>query len=302
MNKPGQSGRSKGRSKSPLKPEDFGRLRELSQDEFEQQLKLPPFRLSQETKADLNQIIAAMNGLMDEERSVPPRSGDSTRIKKMHAKISGMVDELDRLGRDGRRAIRSVAEPIADMLSIDWFRWRFPNDEWPSRYGRTVLREPVRQPIRQQIRGRSAEQTETDRKHWFVQGRTADTLLAVLHEIEARLGSALAALNAAPGAYGGRERLVYRHIFLINLAEFWHSIGQKVSGGPDSTFTSFCEHVVDSVGWPTKGVKDAVPKATKDWRETKRRFPKISLAALEKSTRLSKSRLALSSPSCRDEY
>jgi hypothetical protein len=287
MNKPGQSGRSKGRSKSPLKPEDFGRLQELSQDEFEE-LRLPEFRLPLDAKVHLNQIIAAMNGLMDEERNVPPRRGDRDRIKKMHAKISDMIHQLEGLGRDGRRAIRSIGEPIADMLSIDWFRCRFPNDEWPSRgYGRTVLREPVRQPIR----GRSAEQIETGRKHWFVRGRTADTLLAVLREIEARLGSALAALNAAPGAYGGRERLVYRHIFLINLAEFWHSIGHKVSGGSDSTFANFCEHVVFAVGWPTEGVRNAVSKAIKGWSVSKLPVRKISLAAPKKARRLSKSKI-----------
>jgi hypothetical protein len=114
--------------------------------------------------------------------------------------------------------------------------------------------------VRQPIRERSVEQAETDRKHWFVQNRTADTLLAVLQEIEAGLGSALARLNAAPGASGGRETLLYRRILLVNLAKFWHSIGKKVSGGPDSTFADFCEEVMHSVGWPTKGVRSAVSK------------------------------------------
>jgi hypothetical protein len=253
----------------------------LSQDEFDE-LNLPAFRLPPDAKVVLNRIIVAMNGLMDAERDVPPRRNDRNRIKKMHAKILRMISDFEGLGRDGRRGIRSGAEPIADMLSIDWFRGRFPNEEWPSR-GRTVLREPVRQPIRQPIRGRSAEQIETGRKHWFVRGRTADTLLAVLREIETRLGSALAALNATPGAYGGRPHLVYRHIFLIYLAEFWHSIGQKVSGGSGSTFASFCEHVAYAVGWPTEGVREAVPKTIKEWRELKRPFPKISLASIEKA-------------------
>jgi hypothetical protein len=114
--------------------------------------------------------------------------------------------------------------------------------------------------VRQPIRERSDEQTETDRKHWFVQNRTADTLLAVLQEIEAGLGSALVRLNAVPGASGGRETLFYRRILLVNLAKFWHSIGKEVSGGPDSKFADFCVHVMHSVGWPTKGVRSAVSK------------------------------------------
>jgi hypothetical protein len=267
--------RRKRQSRFHLRPEHFGRLRELSQDRFEE-LRLPQnTKAGLNSKAKLDQIITGMNSLMDGERNVPTRSDDRARIQKMRAKILPVIDELRGLGRDGKWAIRSAAGPIADMLSIEWFRRRFPNDEWPSRWhGRTVITGRVRQPMRGPLR--SAEQIETDRKYWFVQNRTTETLLAVLREIEAGLVSILTTLNKAPRAFGGREPLRYRHIFLINLAEFWHSIGKSVLGGPDSRFADFCENVVYAVGWPTEGLRNAVPDAIKGWREWKSPFRKLA--------------------------
>jgi hypothetical protein len=98
----------------------------------------------------------------------------------------------------------------------------------------------------------------------FVSRRAMETTAAVLTAIEIGLEKTLRMLDLQPRSMGGRKPLIYRHFLLINLAEMWDQIGREVSGGKN--FTSFCESVAESIGWPTDGISSAIPDAVSDWR------------------------------------
>jgi hypothetical protein len=84
------------------------------------------------------------------------------------------------------------------------------------------------------------------------------TVRNALKEIEDGLIRALGRLDRQRGARGGRERNVYRDYLLINLAIKWAELGREVTTGPKSEFVGFSESVANAIGWPTKGIDEAV--------------------------------------------
>ena len=201
---------------------------------------------------------------MESQRREPQRGSDRKGLQEALSAIEKAATKIDELGQNGRRALAKISDTLGPMLSAEWINQKFPNDayapqrSWPDSPdgGRPYRRDPM-----------YFIEENTRASRWeFVRQRPSQATLAVLRAIAPGLGRALRALDLQPGAKGGRLRLGRRHDLIINLAEFWFSIGLKVSTSANSEFTSFCESVAVSVGWPDEGLASAVPKAVKHWR------------------------------------
>jgi len=139
---------------------------------------------------------------------------------------------------------------LADIVSGDWLRYRFPGDA-PS----------VRSGIDRR-HARSHYHDSTDEPHsnyQFIRYRAPKTLSALLRDLDAVLASALTSLASDPRPRGGQQPLTYRHNVLVNLCEIWERIGKKVAGTPKSDFVEFCHYIVEAMGWHTGGLDAANP-------------------------------------------
>src|SRR5262249_37584726 len=107
----------------------------------------------------------------------------------------------------GRLAVRSTAKQLADVLSGDWLRNRFPSDapSKPMVGGRPPMHHPAR------------VTTDADIAYFnyeFVRDRAPEILNALLRDLESALASALTSLDSHPGVFGGRQPLTHRHMVI----------------------------------------------------------------------------------------
>jgi hypothetical protein len=147
------------------------------------------------------------------------RQRDRVRIINMRDYIAAAQNELTKakgLGIDGRLAGRSAAARLADILSGDWLRYRFPGDA-PSKPTLGGVRPPIREPVR----GRT---DVTYSNYQFIRSQAPETLRALLRDLDAVLASALTSLASDPRTRGGQQPLTYRHNSL------WTTLETKASG------------------------------------------------------------------------
>jgi hypothetical protein len=176
----------------------------------------------------------------------------------MRKRIAAAQVKVKGLGINGRLALRSAAAPLADVLSGDWLRYRFPGDA-PSKPTLGGVRPPTREPVR----GRTDVAYSN---YQFIRSQASETLQALLRDLDAVLASALTSLASDPRARGGQQPLTDRHYVLVNLCEIWDRIGEEVVVTSGSNFANFCNFTVEAMGWPTDGLDAAIPPAVKDWR------------------------------------
>jgi len=101
----------------------------------------------------------------------------------------------------------------------------------------------------------------------FVHRHPGRTTSAALKEIERGLDEGIRALARQPESRGGPKPLTFRKNLLVNLADIWTvTLGRQVSTGPKSDFVSFCESVVEAIGWDIEGVFSAIPDALECYR------------------------------------
>jgi hypothetical protein len=254
----------------PLRPEDFGPLRNISESDFVD--ICDGFGIADKkretTKTRLEQIVREMSNWIRNDTRMLSRDFDRDRLQKMQRKITGALYELKRLGLQGKQALKSISGSFGPMLSAQWINMRFPGDDWAPR--KAPIEDAIRRDRPQKLMRpdeRSPkyfiEELSAPSRHQFVRNRAPQTLEALLREMEHGVTAALRALNADPAARGGRPRLRYRHYFIMNLADLWDSLGKDVSGGPGSDFAAFCEAIVEAVGWPKGGLDAALPAAIK---------------------------------------
>jgi hypothetical protein len=206
-----------------------------------------PDEIRKSAKVYLDDLVDEFCGWM-KEQGRRNRFNDLKRIQKAQYWISLAGDKLHALDRDGRDALRySGSEPLGRMFSADWVTHHFPNDA------------PTRQTERSIMRGRSGYYE--GQKDAFIQNRAPEALKALLQDVVSRLDSAVRSLRSP----SGQRPLIYRHYFIVNLANFWQDIGKKVVSTPGSQFEIFCEYIFKAVGWPTDGLPNAISDAVKDW-------------------------------------
>jgi hypothetical protein len=249
------------RRKPALQPADFS----------------PPKRVSQEKVSEIcgglgisDRHAAEVKNLLDDlvdyvlesmsQKKAANRKGDRDRITNMRDWVEDIREQLQDMRIDGRLAVRSTAEPLADILSGDWIRHRFPNDA-PSKpmLGRN-------RPTTHQSPRVRTDADVTYFNYEFIRDRAPETLNALLRDLQSALASALTSLNSHPGVLGGRQPLTHRHIVIFNLANIWQQIGKKPVSTRNSDFAVFCETIFEAMGWPSDGLDSAIPDAIKSLR------------------------------------
>ncbi len=251
-----------------LRPADFSPPRRLSQEKI---LEICGERKMSDRHAArlrdfLDKLVDYIHEWMSQEKEAD-RQNDRDRIIKMHDHVAAAQYELSKakgLGMDGRLALRSIAERLADILSGDWLRYHFPSDA-PSRPPRAVRRSP-----------REPNQDKTHSNYQFLRHRAPETLQALLRDLESALASALGALSSDRRARGGPRPLEYRDNAILNLASIWDQIGKKPVSTPGSSFAIFCELVFEAMGWPTNGLDSAIPGAVKNWLNRQKNRGRLS--------------------------
>jgi hypothetical protein len=223
-------------------------------------------RHTTELKSYLDYLVDHVNEWMSQEKAVDRRS-DRARIINMREYIAAAQYELTKakgLGVDGRLAVRSIAERLADIVSGNWLRYHFSGHA-PSRPMRSIRQSP-REPGRD----------ETYPNYQFIRHRAPKVLQGLLQDLKSALASALTLLDSDPRARGGPHPLTYRMNVILNLANIWHQIGKTPVGTPGSDFAIFCELVFKAMGWPTDGLGSAIPDAIKDFRNRQKNTARLS--------------------------
>jgi hypothetical protein len=203
------------RERPPLQPADF-RPPTLSQEkvsEICESLGISD-REAREFKNYLDELVDVVLELMSQKEAAN-RQGDRTRISTMVKQVKDVRQQLQSLRIDGRLAVRSTAERLADIFSGDRIRYHFPNDA-PSKPRLRGDRSPPRQP------GTDV----TYLNYQFIRRRAPETLDALLRDLESALASALTSLDSHPGARGGRKSLTCesRNLLAPNWKKAcWHS-------------------------------------------------------------------------------
>lgn len=146
----------------------------------------------------------------------------------------------------------------------------FPNDDrTPHKSYAPAESSGWREPLRQNIRAPEyfIEEHTLEARYQFVRCAPVETTGTALKQIEKGVRNALRAFDdLRPKSEGGPKPLKFRHYMIVNLIEIWDGIGKTPSSGPNSPCTTFCELVVDAMGWPTAGLGSAMPRAIKFWR------------------------------------
>jgi hypothetical protein len=228
-----------------------------------------------DAKSRLDELVTEFANWMTAERQHPGRGSDRGRLKKALGHVREAAAALERLGPSGRLAFKAIASFVAPMLAAQWMSFSFPDDDYAPQRS-PLPSEGWRQPLRPPMRSSEyfIEELSSEARFQFVSHRAVQTAAAAFKTIETGFVGVLQALDRQRGSRGGRKPLTYRHFLIMNLAEMWDDIGKQVSTGPNSDFTSFCESVAVSIGWPDEGIGAAVPKAIREWRnlpQSKRR-------------------------------
>jgi hypothetical protein len=215
-------------------------------------------RQAAELKNILDYLVDYVHEAMSQEKAAN-RRGDRARILNMLDWIKNIRQQLQGMRIDGRLAIRSTAERLAEILSGDQLRYHFPDA--PSKPMLGGNRPPMHQPQR--------GTTDADVKYFdyqFIRDQAPKILNALLQDLESALASALTSLESNPRVLGGRQPLTHRHFVILNLANVWQQIGKNPVGTRESVFALFCEAIFEAMGWPTDGLDSAIPDAIKGSR------------------------------------
>jgi hypothetical protein len=202
------------------------------------------FKISLSDRPDLRRwfdgLVSDFVDWMHEDRRQPDRRADRDHIGKALKAIRTAASRIDRLGPSGREALKPLQLDGSGL----------PVGSIPSR-NEGCSRQPP-SPRQPPLPRGATGPNPVMRPH------SAMTVRNALKEIEDGLIRALGRLDRQRGARGGRERNVYRDYLLINLAIKWAELGREVTTGPKSEFVGFSESVANAIGWPTKGIDEAV--------------------------------------------
>jgi hypothetical protein len=244
--------------------------KKLENDDFD--LISQNCNIPQPARSDLKECLASLvqefDRWMKEDRLKPHRSSDRDHLNDALSRIGEIINDISNVGPLGRLAMEDVSAAVAPMLSARWMNAKFPDDDYAPRKSPVPLAASgERTASRTQLRGPEyfIEEYSLEARMQFVSRRSVKVTAAALETIKKGLEAAIRSIDRQPGSRGGRKRIIYRHFLLINLAQVWSDLGKQVASG-DSDFTTFCESVAEAIGWPTEGIKSAIPKAVADLR------------------------------------
>jgi hypothetical protein len=236
----------------PISSENFDLICRTSQIPTGQQEKVRDFLAS---------AVAGFEELIARERRLPSRKSNRRAITRAinHLRRAEYLLK-QKMGPAGLRALRLSGRQIAPAISDAWLHSRFPNDfEPPSQlYWRTGY-NPLRPSLRDSDWLSESENRLLDYRVGFMERWGSLAIPKLLADQISGLENGRRLIVHLPG---GRTPLRNRAYMLAALAELWGKIGRRPASG-NSQFGSFCEAVFEAIGWPTEGVKSALPDAIK---------------------------------------
>ena len=227
------------------------RISDSDFDEICESFKISPKKNRDFLRAVVDGATAGAAEFLMQQRSRPHRRTDHKLVKDTASALEEVRQWLDRLGPEGKEALREFEHFLSPLVSARWLHQQFPNDNLALR-----------------IAGLAADFEDRClvQRRMFIWNRPSLAVNAVLAELGRGLNATLLRLESRAGAKGGRKPLFARHIMILSLVRFWELIGKKISTGPKSEFVKFVEAVLVSIGWPESGIPDAVADAVKDRR------------------------------------
>ena len=220
-------------------------------DEICESFKISPKNNRRFLRAVVDGATAGVAEIVTRQKLQPHRRDDRKLVADSVSALREVRQCLDRLGPEGKGALREIDYFLSPLVSARWLHQQFPNDS-----------------LAPKIAGLAAdfEDRSLDQRKLFIWNRPSLALNAVLAELGQGLNATLSLLQRGPGTKGGRKREIARHLMILSLVRAWNSIGRKISTGPKSEFVRFVEAVLVSTGWSGRGIPDAVADAVKDWR------------------------------------
>jgi hypothetical protein len=218
-----------------------------------------------EVRNFLTDLVERFGAAIARDRSFPSREQDGLAIKKAINYLRGAEIVLKaKKGAPGLRALKLAGQHIAPAVADSWLQSRFPKEF----IGLTELDppadcNPLRLGPRDTDRLSERENRSLDHRIDFMFRHGGSALAKLLSDEIAALEKGLLSIYRLPP---GRKPLTHRTYMLAALAEIWRRLGLRPTSGLSSRFGSFCEAVFEAIGWPTEGVKSALPDAIKLWR------------------------------------
>ena len=110
----------------PLQPADFPPPKRVPQEKVLEICESQGIsdRRAAQVKNFLDHLVDYVHEMMSQEKAAD-RRGDRARILNMLDWIKNIRQQLQGMSIDGRLAVRSTAERLADILSGDWIRYHF---------------------------------------------------------------------------------------------------------------------------------------------------------------------------------
>jgi hypothetical protein len=225
-------------------------------DEICETFKISPKKSRDALRAVIDGATDGAAEFMKEQRSQPHRRDDRKLIADSVSALRKVQQCLDRLGPEGKGALREIDDFLSPLVSARWLHQQFPNDS-----------------LAPKIAGLAAdfEDRSLDQRTLFIWNRPSVAINAVLAELGQGLNATLSRLKTGPGAKGGKKPAIARHLMILSLVRAWNRIGRKISAGPKSEFVQFVEAVLVSTGWSDIGILDAVADAVRDWRNRRQK-------------------------------
>jgi len=227
------------------------RISDSNFDEICGSFKISPKKNRDFLRAAVDGATAGAAEFLTQQRSQPHRRDDRELVASAIAALKKVGRPLDRLGPEGKKALREFENFLSPLVSARWLHQQFPNDS-----------------LAPKIAGLAAgfEDSSLDQRRLFIWNRPSLAVNAVLAALDQGLNATLSRLKSGAGAKGGRKPLIARHVMIVSLVRAWYRLGRKVSTGRKSEFVKFVEAVLVSIGWSGTGIPDAVADAVKDWR------------------------------------
>jgi hypothetical protein len=188
------------------------------------------------------------------------RSDDRKNLGNAIERLSEAHRYLKACGPIGQTIILNNISHVGEMLSAGWMRQAFPElFELPKETYKAISSKSRLTPkYGEQV---YVEEHTVQHRRLFARSLHISLVSAVLDEIKQSLERALRRSKEL----GGRRKAEIRHVFIMNLAEFWRRIGRDPMATGAFQFPQFCENVIEYVGWPASGLRAAIRKALEDY-------------------------------------
>jgi hypothetical protein len=214
------------------------------------------FKISSKKNRDMLRAVvegatAGIAEFQTQQRSQPHRRKERKLVADAISALEKVGKRLDRIGPEGKEALREFDYFLSPVVSTRWLHQQFPNDS-----------------LAPKIAGLAAdfEDRSLDQRRLFIWNRPSLAVNAVLAELGQGFKATLSQLKSRPGAKGGRKPAIGRDLMIQSIIRGWTIMGRKVSTGSKSDFMKFVAAITSSTGWSERGLPTAVAKAIKDWR------------------------------------